>query len=226
MSRPGAAQRATSAAAAGVKKALGLQPAPHVGRGAGHYLVAFAAPLGAVAVFALLAVALSQKVGLQAAHPHCTCLQQVHVHAAAPPPSYLREEGHIAGCVHVFEAGWAVGTVRSWYIMYADVACGADRRVASRQHGRLRAAADPGRLPGRRQRKQRRQRRRQGRPAGGPRRGEGAGLPVKVPYVFTCILACPLTDSFPAYILLFTLCQLVSARQGLCFCFKAMSCCF
>jgi hypothetical protein len=65
VSRPGAAQRAGSAAAAGVKKALGLQPAPRAGRGAGHYLVAFAAPLGAVALFAFLAVALSQKVGTE-----------------------------------------------------------------------------------------------------------------------------------------------------------------
>jgi hypothetical protein len=80
VSRPGTGQRVTSAAAAGVKKALGLQPAPRAGRGAGHYLVAFAAPLGAVAFFALLAVALSQKVVLKGHLLSSAWEESAHLH--------------------------------------------------------------------------------------------------------------------------------------------------
>lgn len=89
ISRPSVVQRAKTAAAVHVKKALGLQPAPQA-RGPGHYLIAVAAPLGALAVFAALAVALSQKVlpngpvacplsmkvvgyGNDRRHVHCLC---------------------------------------------------------------------------------------------------------------------------------------------------------
>lgn len=56
-----AALSKAAAAAAGVGKTLGLKATPR-SRGPGHYLMVLLAPIGALAVFAGLALALSQRV--------------------------------------------------------------------------------------------------------------------------------------------------------------------
>ena len=75
-----AASRA-AAAAAGVSKALGLKATPRT-RGPGHYLMVLLAPVGALAVFAGLALALTQRVRFCFAL--CVCSPSLGVSGSRP----------------------------------------------------------------------------------------------------------------------------------------------